>query len=77
MEERTKLQPARMEEAVRSELTRMITDLNEVHMKLDALLAKMVVSSRPDSDQETFEQLRRSLDRQLVRIREKLTERLR
>ncbi len=64
------------EAAVRSELTHMIADLNEVHMKLDALLSRMSDPSIPVSQEGNLDTVRRNLDQQLSRIREKLSARL-
>lgn len=59
------------------ELSHMIADLNEVHMKLDALLGKLSDSLDPQASDEGVEKLRHTFDQQLDRIREKLAERLR
>ena len=62
------------------ELSHMIADLNEVHMKLDALLSKLSTSLEPqagDEGDEGVDELRHNFDQQLDRIREKLSERLR
>lgn|GEM_PF-4837807 len=63
------------------ELSHMIADLNEVHMKLDALLGKLSSSLGPQpntaDEEEGVDTLRRNFDQQLDRIREKLADRLR
>jgi ElaB/YqjD/DUF883 family membrane-anchored ribosome-binding protein len=64
------------EAAARSELTHMISDLNEVHMKLDALLTRMSDPSMPVTHDSNLDTVRRTLDQQLTRIREKLSARL-
>ena len=64
------------EAAAKSELTHMIADLNEVHMKLDALLSRMAEPSVAETHDNSLDTVRIDLDRQLSRIREKLSARL-
>jgi len=64
------------------ELSHMIADLNEVHMKLDALLGKLSTSLEPQTSRagqadDGVDKLRHNFDQQLDRIREKLADRLR
>ena len=53
----------RHEAVVRAELTHMITDLNEVHMKLDALLSRMSDPTQPETHDANLDSVRRNLDR--------------
>ncbi len=64
-------------EQIKGELSHMIADLNEVHMKLDSLLGKISISADQQPGIDNVEGLRRTFDQQLDRIREKLSERLR
>jgi hypothetical protein len=67
-------------ERVAMELSRMISELNEVRMRLDAVVRKLAETTRqesPDDDTvETLERLRLTLASQLDRIRNKLVARM-
>jgi hypothetical protein len=67
-------------ERMAMELSRMISELNEVRMRLDSVVRKLAESSRADSDAEdgveTLERLRLALAAQLDRIRYKLVARM-
>jgi hypothetical protein len=67
-------------ERIAMELSRMISELNEVRMRLDAVVRKLAETTRqesPDDDTvETLERLRLTLASQLDRIRNKLVARM-
>jgi hypothetical protein len=67
-------------ERVAMELSRMISELNEVRMRLDAVVRKLAETTRqesPDDDTvEMLERLRLTLASQLDRIRHKLIARM-
>ena len=67
-------------ERVAMELSRMISELNEVRMRLDAVVRKLAETTRqesPDDDTvEMLERLRLTLASQLDRIRQKLVARM-
>jgi hypothetical protein len=67
-------------ERVTMELSRMISELNEVRMRLDTVVRKLAETTREESqDDETVEMLERlrlTLASQLDRIRQKLVARM-
>jgi hypothetical protein len=67
-------------ERIAMELSRMISELNEVRMRLDSVVRKLAETTRqesPDDDTvETLERLRLTLASQLDRIRNKLVARM-
>jgi hypothetical protein len=67
-------------ERMTMELSRMISELNEVRMRLDSVVRKIAETSRAESDSEdgfeTLERLRMALASQLDRIRYKLVARM-
>jgi hypothetical protein len=67
-------------ERVAMELSRMISELNEVRMRLDTVVRKLAETTREESqDDETVEMLERlrlTLASQLDRIRQKLVARM-
>ena len=67
-------------ERVAMELSRMISELNEVRMRLDAVVRKMADTTREetsdDESVEMLERLRLTLASQLDRIRQKLVARI-
>lgn len=67
-------------ERVAMELSRMISELNEVRMRLDTVVRKLAETARQESPQddtvESLERLRLTLASQLDRIRSKLVARM-
>jgi hypothetical protein len=67
-------------ERVAMELSRMISELNEVRMRLDAVVRKLADTTREetsdDDSVEMLERLRLTLASQLDRIRHKLVARI-
>jgi hypothetical protein len=67
-------------ERIAMELSRMISELNEVRMRLDAVVRKMADTTREetsdDDSVEMLERLRLTLASQLDRIRQKLVARI-
>jgi hypothetical protein len=67
-------------ERVAMELSRMISELNEVRMRLDAVVRKLADTTREetsdDDSVEMLERLRLTLASQLDRIRQKLVARI-
>jgi len=67
-------------ERVAMELSRMISELNEVRMRLDSVVRKLAETTRQESTDddtvETLERLRLTLASQLDRIRSKLVARM-
>lgn len=67
-------------ERVAMELSRMISELNEVRMRLDAVVRKLADTTREetsdDDSVEMLERLRLTLASQLDRIRQKLVSRI-
>jgi hypothetical protein len=67
-------------ERVAMELSRMISELNEVRMRLDSVVRKLAETTRQEFPQddtvETLERLRLTLASQLDRIRNKLVARM-
>jgi len=67
-------------ERVVMELSRMISELNEVRMRLDAVVRKLADTTREetsdDDSVEMLERLRLTLASQLDRIRQKLVSRI-
>ncbi len=67
-------------ERVAMELSRMISELNEVRMRLDAVVRKLADTTREetsdDESVEMLERLRLTLASQLDRIRQKLVARI-
>jgi hypothetical protein len=67
-------------ERVTMELSRMISELNEVRMRLDSVVRKLADTTRQDSPDddtvEVLERLRLTLASQLDRIRQKLVARI-
>jgi hypothetical protein len=67
-------------ERVTMELSRMISELNEVRMRLDSVVRKLADTTRQDSPDddtvEMLERLRLTLASQLDRIRQKLVARI-
>lgn len=68
------------QERLAMELSRMISELNEVRMRLDAVVRKIAETARNDAEPaesvETLERLRLALASQLDRIRYKLVARM-
>ena len=67
-------------ERVAMELSRMISELNEVRMRLDAVVRKLADTTREETSDdvsvEMLERLRLTLASQLDRIRQKLVSRI-
>ena len=67
-------------ERVAMELSRMISELNEVRMRLDSVVRKLAETTREESQDddtvEMLERLRLTLASQLDRIRQKLVARM-
>ena len=67
-------------ERVAMELSRMISELNEVRMRLDTVVRKLAETTREESQDddtvEMLERLRLTLASQLDRIRQKLVARM-
>jgi len=67
-------------ERIAMELSRMISELNEVRMRLDAVVRKLADTTREeasdDDSVEMLERLRLTLASQLDRIRQKLVSRI-
>lgn len=67
-------------ERIAMELSRMISELNEVRMRLDSVVRKLAETTRQESSDddtvETLERLRLTLASQLDRIRQKLVARM-
>lgn len=67
-------------ERLRADMSRMITELNEVRMRLDAIVRRLDTGGSPERSHadvaEQAERLRVRLAGQVDRIRQKLLERL-